>query len=564
MIGKIVNYRYEVLEKIGDGPLFSVYKSRDKVLNRLVALKLPTNGVADSADIAEALVTSYRDMMSLSHPSIVRVLDADCANGECFIACEFARGINIRERIHRAGAISSPLAVDVILPVLSALSYAHSRGVVHGDLGAQDLIVSPDGEVKVTDFGLSGVLMEHPEVADKSIMRSIHYQAPEVTEGAKPTIVSDVYSAGVILYQMLTGQLPFEGATSVAVALKKIKDMPPLPRTINTAVPKSLSDIAMRAIEADPKARYQSTAAMIAELELVGESMRTGVPVSSVAAYSSGVQVARSAEEVDVDTSERSFRSQFLTVLLLFVVVCVVSMAVAFFKLKQNGTIIVPKLLGYTLAQAQEIAKIAGITIEQDDTIPSDAYQKDQICKTTPIEGEAVPANNPIVKVSISSGPSHVRVPDVVGETESDAQAAIAAAHLQVGNSAKQENSDSVPNNSVISQDPPAGSLKPPGTQVDLVISLGPKPVDTNTDTLNTPNEETSVPRKLIVEVNVPSDSDVVQDVKIVVSDDRGDVTAYDQTSNPGDNLKIPITGYGTSVRIRTYVGGELISDTTE
>ncbi|MCX6346046.1 MAG: protein kinase [Armatimonadetes bacterium] len=564
MIGKIVNYRYEVLEKIGDGPLFYVFKSRDKVLNRLVALKLPIKGVADSADIAESLVMSYRDMMSLSHPSIVRVLDADCADGECFIACEFARGINIKERIHRAGAISSPLAVDVILPVLSALNYAHSRGVVHGDLGAQDLILSPDGEVKVTDFGLSGVLMEHPEVADKSIMRSIHYQAPEVTEGAKPTIVSDVYSVGVILYQMLTGQLPFEGATSVAVALKKLRDMPSLPRTINTAVPKSLSDIAMRAIEADPQARYQSAAAMIADLEVVRESMRTGVPVSSISAYSSGVQIARSAEEVDVDVPERSFKSQFVTMLALFVVVCVVFMAGAFMMQNRDATITVPKLLGLTMSEAQDVARKAGITLEQNGTAPSDTFQKDQICWVIPIEGEAVPASNPVVKVKICSGPSHVPVPDVVGKSESDAHAAIADADLQVGSSAKQEYSDSVPNNSIISQDPPAGSLRPPGTQVDLVISQGPKPVNTNTDTPETSNEDNSAPRKFTVDVDVPIGADGVQDVKIEVSDDRGDITAYDQRHNPGDKFRVPVTGYGFSVRIRTYVGGALIDDRTE
>jgi hypothetical protein len=276
------------------------------------------------------------------------------------------------------------------------------------------------------------------------------------------------------------------------------------------------------------------------------------------------VQVARSSEEVDVDTPERSFKSQFVTMLALFVVVCVVFMAGAFMMQNRDATITVPKLLGYTMVQAQEIAKIAGITIEQEATIPSDAFQKDQICAMTPMEGEAVPASNPLVKVKICSGPSHVRVPDVVGESELDAHVAIADADLQVGNSAKQEYSDSVPNNSVISQEPPAGSLKPPGTQVDLVISQGPKPVDTNTDTLETPNEESSVPRKLIVEVNVPIGSDSVQDVKIEVSDDRGDVTAYDQTHKPGDKLRIPVTGYGPSVRIRAYVGGELISDTTE
>ena len=156
-------------------------------------------------------------------------------------------------------------ALDIIIPTLEALEYAHANKMVHGDLRSQDILASPNGEIKVTDFGLSAALRECPDVSDNLSMRSIHYEAPEVAEGAAPSSVSDLYSAGVILYEMLTGSLPFEGATAVAIALNKSKQIPTPPRSLNASVPKSLNDLVMRAIDKSPQERFASASEMLAD-----------------------------------------------------------------------------------------------------------------------------------------------------------------------------------------------------------------------------------------------------------------------------------------------------------
>lgn len=560
VIGKIINYRYEVLEKIGDGPLFSVYKSRDKVLNRLVALKTSSRTLAEPSGFGEAVVDAYRGAMSLSHPNIAKALDADCVDGECFVACEFARGVNVKERVRRAGPIAAPLAVDIMIPVLAALEYAHSMGVYHGDLGAQDIVVSPDGEVKVTDFGLSNVLACQGALSDRYVMRSVHYQAPEVIEGSPASAASDVYSAGVILYEMLTGQLPFDGTTAVSVAMKKVKEVPANPRTIITAVPKSLSDIVMRAIEPDRSGRYTSATAMLADLRAVSESLRTGVPVAS-----SPIKVARSADEVMSDIPERSFKSQFMLLLLLFVVVCSLAMGTTFYLRSQNRTITVPPLLGKTVAEAEYEAKRVGIILVNDGTQFNPTYPEGRICAVSPAANAVVPASDPRVKIRISSGPGVARVPDVVGKSEPEARNLIKIAGLMAGMS-RQEFSDSVPVNYVISQDPEPGMRRTPGSTVEFVVSKGPNP-ETQAPPVPNPrperNQSAGEERGFKVGVEVPASADGPQEVRIDIVDDRGENTVYSENREPGDRFDVPVTVHGSSARIKTYVGGSLVSDET-
>lgn len=562
MIGKIINYRYEVLEKIGDGPLFSVYKSRDKVLNRLVALKILTREVAENRGFAEAVIGSYGEVASLGHPGIARVIDAECSDTDCFVACEYARGVSVKERVRRAGAMSVPLALEIIIPVLEALAYAHANRIVHGDIGPQDIIVSPDGEVKLTDFGLRKALTESPEVNDRYTTRSVHYEAPEIAEGEAPSPASDLYSVGVVLYEMLTGQLPFDAPTSVGVALKKVKESATAPRLINTAVPKSLSDIVMKAMEAAPGDRYQDAGSMLADLRAISDALRIGKP-ASVPTYAPVASHVEHEAAVGDGGEESSMRSQFVRILLLFILVVAISLGVTMFIMGRDSEIRVPPLLGKTWDEAEYEAQKAGIKLSSDGTASSEAYAVGQICSMIPPANATVSRSNPVVKVKVSSGPSQAMIPDVTGKSEADANETVVRAGFMIGN-VKEEYSDKIPMDSVVSQDPPGGLSRPPGTIVNLVISLGPKPgEETTSEPDNSGSNTDSVKRKYKVDVEVPADADGPQSVRIEVSDDKGDNTVYEQDREPGDKFTVPVTVSGSSARIRVYVGGDLVSDDT-
>lgn len=557
MIGQIINYRYEVLEKIGDGTFFSVYKARDKVLNRLVALKTLNKEYLENREFAAAVVEGYQAASVLAHTSIARVFDAECAEDQCFVVSEYVRGINVKERVRRAGPMAVPLALDIIIPVLEALEYAHANRVYHGDLRPQDIIVSPDGEVKVTDFGMSWALDRCPAVADTHPMRSVHYQSPEASEGAAPTAASDIYSVGAILYEMVTSAAPCEGATAVAVALKKVKEPPTPPRSINAAVPKSLSDIIMQAIEVQPRDRFESATSMLMGLRAIRDAMRVGQPAPVV---TPSAPAAEQVSEEPPPDSDRGIRRAFLIWTALFLAVVVLVGGITFSMFRTRGEIRVPPLLGKTWEEAQDIARAAGIELVDDGRAYSDIYKSGQICSVVPPANSTVPRDTPVVKVRISNGASQVAVPDLKGMAEADANTAAAAEGFVIGK-IRQEYSEEVPVNSVIAQDPHAGLRRPPGSTIDLVISQGPKPV-----TEPEPEEPTTSSgeqRRFSVAVEVPADADGAQQVLIKVDDDRGETTAYDRTHYPGDKFTKNVTTEGSSARIRVYVGGSLVSDAT-
>lgn len=550
MIGHIVNHRYEVLEKVGDGPIFAVYKARDKVLNRLVALKVLTKDLATNGECVDTLLNGYRGVSALAHPNIARVLDADCSDGECFIACEFSRGINVKERIRRAGPIAAPNALDIIIPVLAAVEYAHANKIVHGDIASQDIIVSPDGEVKLTDFGLWPTVGTCREEADRYAMRSVHYQAPEIAEGGAPTPASDIYSLGVVLYEMLTGQLPFTGATAIAVALKKAKELPTPPRSVNTAIPKSLSDIVMRAIETSPQDRYQSVSALLADIKAISEALRTGRP--TVVTPSRQIAAPSSDTESEPDVS---MKTRFIWLVVVFVAVVMVFLGITLYLNGGKRQVKVPELLGKTWEEAQVIAEENNIKLVDDGRAFSPTYPAGQICDVSP--ALMVDRDHPDVKVKISTGPRTVDIPDITGLPESQANESAVHAGFTIGN-VKQEYSDKIPANAVISQDPPAGVKRDPGSPINVVMSNGPKPESSSESNDSTPS---SVSHRYRVKVEVPEDADGDQEVQIVVVDDRGESTEYSENRQPGDKFTRIITTYGDQPEIKIYVGGEMVKD---
>lgn len=559
MIGQIINYRYEVLEKIGDGAYFSVYKARDKVLNRLVAIKVLSKEDQENQEFAAAVVEGYQSASVLAYTSIARIYDAECAEGQCFVVAEYVRGINVKERVRRAGPMAVPLALDVIIPVLEALEYAHANRHYHGDLRPQDIVVSPDGEVKLTDFGMSWALDRCPSVAEKHPMRSIHYQSPETSEGAAASVASDIYSIGAILYEMVTNTLPYEGSTAVSVALKKVKESPSPPRSINAAVPKSLSDIIMKAMEIQPVDRYGSATSMLVDLRAIRDAMRVGQTAAVAPQEAGPTEQEPAAQEPKPEPADNTIKRTYLLMMALFLSVVLIVGAVTWTLVRPRSEIPVPALLGLTWDEAVEKAKESGIELIDDGRVYSETCKPGTICSVVPPKGGTVPSDNPIVKVRISQGASQVAVPDLKGMAEADANQTAAEEGFVIGK-IRQDYSDDVPVNSVISQAPDAGLRRPPGSSIDLVISQGPKP-----PTVTSPEQPTTSGehRRFSVAVEVPEDAEGAQQVQIKLVDNRGETTAYDEAHDPGDKFTVTVSTQGSSARIRVYVGGSLVSDAT-
>jgi serine/threonine-protein kinase len=308
----------------------------------------------------------------------------------------------------------------------------------------------------------------------------------------------------------------------------------------------------MRALDASPKDRYPSASAMLADLRALRDGLRIGQPTLAP-------EPAEEQREVAPAVEQDSLSRGYWWLLALFVLTVMVFFGVTLLVARQRAEIQVPQFVGKTWDEAQSEAESRGIELIDDGRVFSESYQAGKICSAVPPVGSMVPRNSAVVKVKISSGPSTVEVPDLVGMTEADASDAARNAGFAIGK-VKQEYSDKVQINSVIAQDPEGGLRRTPGMAIDLVMSQGLKPA---------PEEQPEEPttggeggeRKFTVNVEVPAGSDGPQDVLIKVIDDRGETTAYEQTHEPGDKFSTSVTAEGSNIRIKVYVGGTLVKD---
>ena len=265
MIGKMLDNRYELLEVIGSGGMAVVYKAKCHRLNRLVAIKVLKSDLAGDADFRRRFRDESQAVAMLSHPNIVSVYDVSRGETE-YIVMELIDGITLKQYMERRGQLNWREALHFITQIMKALSHAHSRGIIHRDIKPQNIMVLRDGSVKVADFGIA-CLANSANTLTQEALGSVHYMSPEQAKGDRTDARSDIYSAGVVLYEMLTGRLPFEGDSAVSVAIQHLSSVPLSPREINPEVPEALELICMKAMASDIDKRYASADAMLADLE---------------------------------------------------------------------------------------------------------------------------------------------------------------------------------------------------------------------------------------------------------------------------------------------------------
>lgn len=571
MIGQIINYRYEILEKAGDGTIYSVYKARDKVLNRLVAIKVLSSHAAENKDFAERTVAETQAVQELVHPNIARVFEADSHDGTYFTAVEYVRGINLKDRIRRTAPFTISYAVDIAIAVAEALDYAHKRGIVHGDVRPHNILTSSEGQVKVTDFGVHAAVASSPTLKDNTMLRSVHYTAPEILKGTHPQPYSDVYSLGAVIYEMVTGCVPFDGDCTIAIAAKHFDEPPPLPNVINPGVPKLLNDIVLKAMAKNPQDRYESVGAMLQDLYAVREALRVGPQPGpnpeSARPVSPTVPGPLPVEEPPM-LEESGLRSTVLILLGVFVGVMAIGVAAAYFFLVKLPTQVrVPDFTGMNIAQAQSLAQSKGIVLEEHREEYNDHYEEGQIYFTEPRPGGSVLKDNPLVKAWVSKGARFVKVPGVVGLRQEAATERIGSSRLVPR--VKYEYHDSAEIGYVINQDPEPGSSLEPLKLVTVFVSKGRQtPSVTSSpetrDDATVGDEAAPVPlgeeRQIDVSVEVPGEGDETRVVKILVTDSRGsDHVAYDQVHYGGDSFTEPVHAYGDSVEIKLQIDGKVV-----
>ncbi len=525
MISRLINMRFEILERIGEGALFQVYKSRDKGSGRIVAVKMLHTAFANDLAFTQALREVMPAMTGLSHANIARLEEVDNVDGSPYLVTEFVRGINLKERIRRIAPFTISVAVDFAIAIGEALQQAHAQGFIHGDLRSQNVIVSPEGAVKVTDFGLSRALLASPEASAANLDRSASYQAPEVGGGIPVSAGSDLYSLGVILFEMLTGGLPFPGETPIAITMKHQSDPAPSPRALNPGVPKSVEGIVLKALMKRTEDRYKSAADMLNDLKSVRDALRFGKPLSwspldnqaqtSQAAPSahpapstapieqarptaplpmaSAPARAQSAAAVSEPEPTGAFRmsatstnddriSPYLKAALYAVVFVLIAAGIGFtafwmatFAKPPEQKF--PELKGMKIEDARRTAESANVRLlvheeYKDNVEPGIIYQIDQQGAGRPLR----PGRS--VNVWVSKGSRMVYVPDLANLGKDEAEQKLKTVGLTLG-AVNREYDKKIPFDSIIAQNPRARKRINRDLAVSLTISDGPKPDDT-------------------------------------------------------------------------------------
>jgi serine/threonine-protein kinase len=476
--GSVVDGRYRVLRRLGSGGMADVWLADDAHLQRQVALKVLHSRFAQDREFVERFRREAEHAAGLQHPNVVAVFDRGEFEGTYYIAMQYVEGSSLKELID--AGLTPEQAAHLVRQVLEAARFAHRHGIVHRDLKPQNVIVDPEGKAVVTDFGIARAGVSEITQAG-SVMGTPHYLSPEQAQGMDVTPVSDLYSIGVILYEALTGRVPFEADSAVAIAMKQVSQTPQRPSSIDPQVSPALDAVAMRALEKEPGQRFQSADAFIAALDAALEA--PGVPGGGTAAFAPlppVVATPAAAEEVEERREEeRRWNRRWLLVLLAVLLGLLVGLT-----LTRDTSTEVPAVTGNQLSVAISLLQQDGFEVGEVARVERDApvntvLEQDPAASPPADEASLDCAflsffcSKPEVTLTVSAGPGSAKVPGVAGLEQEAAierlREAGFAPQLQT------VNSERVESGLVIRSDPSGGTTLTRGSPVTVFISLGPK-----------------------------------------------------------------------------------------
>ena len=514
-IGKMLDNRYEILERIGTGGMAIVYKAKCHRLNRLVAIKILKSDLAQNEEFRRRFNAESQAVAQLSHPNIVSVYDVSRGGDMEYIVMELIDGITLKQYMEKRGQLNWRESLHFITQIMRGLSHAHSRGIIHRDIKPQNIMVLRDGSVKVADFGIA-CLADSAQTLTQEALGSVHYISPEQARGDRPDARSDIYSSGVVLYEMLTGRLPFEGESAVSVAIQHLSSIPLAPREINPDIPEQLELICMKAMAPDLEHRYQSADAMIADLEAFRKNPEVEMKfdlsdlrpeendeptrtIRTMPSHTVTIPVHQPERnyprrERDEDEEPRRAGNGKRGVLVGAATVAAVAVVIVLFKtiLGSFAPAVVdqyqvPDLYNMTIEEAENDPRIEGVfEIQKAGSEFSADVPEGHILRQDPKKDETRKGSQLVIQVWVSAGEETGEVPDLENKSEQDARILLEKLNkeynLELTVEAPEELkqfSEEITEGYVIKTEPAQGEILKKGDTVKLILSKGPdiKPV---------------------------------------------------------------------------------------
>ena len=478
-IGKKLDGRYEIKEIIGVGGMANVYRAYDSIDDRTVAVKILRDEHMQNDELLRRFRNESKAIAVLSHPNIVKVYDVSFNEDIQYIVMEYIDGITLKEYIEQQKVLHWKEAVHFTVQILRALQHAHDKGIVHRDIKPQNIMLLADGTIKVADFGIARFARASQQTVTDKAIGSVHYISPEQAKGDVTDEKSDIYSVGVMLYEMTTGKLPFDAESPVSVALQQIQSQPKRPRSINPDIPEGLEDIIIRAMQKDPARRYQSAAEMLRDIDefkrdptvsfeykyTEPEEMSITENFTKTAKKTKKIkdEQVRSAPVVPVLTG---ITVAFIIVAILFLI-GIMAMVRPFEEVPDTTA---PNLVGMDIEEAKK--QYSKFNIEVESSAFHDSYDKDVIYYQNVKPGMTVKEKSTI-KVKISSGVQSFSLADYTNFEENQVYAILTDNDIEF--TTITEYNDDIPEGYVIKTEPGVDTVVDSGTVVIIYVSMGPK-----------------------------------------------------------------------------------------
>lgn len=616
MVGSVLGNRYEVLERVGTGGMSLVYRARDITLNRLVAVKILKHQWAEDAEVVRRFDQEARAAASLVDRHIVQVYDVGRDEPDIhYMVMELVAGETLRAKIDREAPLPVNTALDIADQVAQGLEVAHARRLVHRDIKPQNVLIAPDGVVKVTDFGIAYAATTGTLVNTGSLLGTVQYLSPEQARGKLIGPQSDLYSLGVVLFEMLTGKLPFESDSAIGVAIKHLQDEPPRIDVLRPEVPEVVANIVERALSKDPAERYHSAHALRQDIgrvlhpeQFVGEGPHEVVPVETPA----GRRTNRPTAEAAPASSVKRRKWLPWAIVGAAVVLLVGGGAYAFNRWLNPPIVAVPNVNGRSLAEARSLLSKRGLTPVVNGHEPSSRVPKNYVLRENPGPGSRIKSGQAVALI-LSSGPTTVPTPGVTNEDIYQAQQSLKIMGLKVR---VRHVASNLPGGEVVRQSPRGGTSVAEGSTVTVWVSNGPKAAASGMPdligltvpqaasalaglnvTVGTPSSQWSTePANTIIDQSpapysslqgvtsvsvtvsngpspvsaslpknvtvarwtIPSSASPKSLFKVVVTDQAGNTEVFYQQVNPGQQVEYPVTWYGTNGQIFVSLNGQV------
>ncbi|MFZ5632913.1 MAG: Stk1 family PASTA domain-containing Ser/Thr kinase [Bacillota bacterium] len=611
MIGKMLGNRYEVLEQLGGGGMAIVYKGRDVILNRLVTIKLMRPEYTSDEDFVRRFRREARSVASLSHPNIVSIYDVGREDDMQYLVMEYVDGKDLRSIIKREGPLDPARAVAIARQICDALEHAHENNIVHRDIKPHNILITRNGRAKLTDFGIAREASAATVTTTDTIVGSVHYLSPEQARGEVADPKSDIYSLGVVLYEMLAGSVPFTGDSPIAIALKHIQSDPEPPTRRKPDIPVELERVVMRALHKDPDKRFGSAREMSFQLEeaLSGDDEDTTriIPVD---------REDMMALKAPDHYSQRQRPARRLspagwTVLIMLAALVVAAAYYGYYRFVNVPEVVVPWVVGKPLKEAQDILAEKNLRTTVKEQYDSNALPGIVVAQDYGPNDPPVKVNR-VITLTVSKGADLKTVPNLVGQNLIAARDKLIENGLEMADPPEEVYSSEIEKGLVASQKPAANERVPRGTKVSVAVSKGTEPAGTKVPDLkgltvdqarsklsenkleldrdriyqysaeylrgqivsqfpaageqvtegtavrvNVSNGPGPAAREADVIVTVPKDGKP-HEVKITVTDVRGTNPVYIRNHNPGDQVVETVKYWGRAT-IRVYLDGKQV-----